>query len=490
LTNEPSPLVSFVIPNYQGEKLLPACLESVFSQKTDLAYEVIVVDDCSSDGSTALVTSAYEQVKLMVNRRNMGCAASKNIGAAAARGEFIAFLDNDIELEPDWLQAMIERFGREGDRLGICASHILINGYPSVLNSTGGFVNLLGYAWDRGIFTQDTDSYAYNTRVMWACAAAMIVRASIFKEIGGFDGTYEYLYDDVDLGWRMNILDYGVAYEPQAVAHHHQGVAEGWKLIKRLYVYERNRLRNLIKNMEGRTLKWIRRELTYHYLHRAQREWRNDEITFMMKLSFTLRMVQAAAWNAVHLRNTLKLKKEVEKTRKLSDQQLMHRGVLCSSLGEPYITRDLRTEKPLESDDGRNKNPSAKVVMSNTATRSLASGWHERELDARGVFFRWTDSRAALHLKGKKGARNLVLHTVMAHPSGSTRVSVTMDGRPLSVIEVPNQPHSQRISLPPDLQPGDWEVVFTVENPFSPVEVLGVEDHRQLGFAVAKVEID
>jgi GT2 family glycosyltransferase len=488
LTKEPGPLVSYVIPNYQGEKLLPACLDSVFSQHTEVSYEVIVVDDCSSDGSTTLVSSTYQQVRLIVNEKNQGCAASKNIGAAEARGEYIAFLDNDIELEPDWLQAMVGRFGREGNRLGICASHILINGYPSVLNSTGGFVNLLGYAWDRGIFAQDTDSYAYNTQVMWACAAAMIVRASLFREVGGFDGVYEYLYDDVDLGWRMNILDYGVAYEPRAIAHHHQGIVQGWKLVKRLYVYERNRLRNLLKNMEGHTLKWVRRELIYHFLHRAQREWKNGELPLLMRLSFVLRMVQAVAWNAFHLRNTLQLRREVEKTRVLTDRQLMGKGVLCSVLGEPFITTDLRMNKAPAPQADQNKHLGSRVVMSNPANRSLGSGWYERELDTSGVFFRWTDGRAVLYLEGKRKKRHLVLHTLMANPKDVTRVSVSVNGRRLPIVEVPNQPFSQRIDLPPDLEPGEWEVVLAVENPFSPSEVWGIEDHRRLGMAVVKVE--
>lgn len=490
MTEEPRPLVSYVIPNYQGEKLLPACLDSVFSQKTGLDYEVIVVDDSSTDGSTELVAGSYGQVRLIVNGRNQGCAASKNIGAAEARGEYIAFLDNDIELDPGWLEAMIKRFELEGSRLGICASHILINGYTSLLNSTGGLINLLGYAWDRGIFGQDTDSYALNTRVMWACAAAMIVRTSIFEEIGGFDSVYEYLFDDVDLGWRMNILDYGVAYEPRAIAYHHQGTVQGWKLIRRLYLYERNRLRNVLKNMEGRTLAWIWRELTYHFLHRVQREWGNSELTFAMKLSLIPRMAQALVWNAVHLRDTLRLKKGVEKARRLSDQQLMRKGVLCPFLGEPYIMEDPRLAKTDGLQAGPRKSLSSKVVMSNGLNGSLGSGWYERELDARGVYFRWADSRAVLYLKGKKGKQHLVLYTVMAHPVDTTRVSITINGRFISMVDISNQPYCHRIDLPPDIQPGDWEVVFTVENPFSPREVLGIEDHRRLGVAVVKVELD
>jgi GT2 family glycosyltransferase len=490
MTKKDKPKVSYVIPNYQGEKLLPACLDSIFSQRTNLTYEVIVVDDCSTDGSTSLVSTSYGDVRLIVNRKNRGCAASKNVGAAEARGEYIAFLDNDIELDPGWLEAMIERFEREGGRLGICASHILINGYSSLLNSTGGLVNLLGYAWDRGIFGQDTGSYSHNTRVMWACAAAMIVRKSIYEEVGGFDPVYEYLFDDVDLGWRMNILDYEVAYEPRAIAFHHQGTVQGWKLMRRLYLYERNRLRNLLKNMESGTLKWMRRELTYHLLHRVGREWDNGDLSFLMKFSLIPRMVQALAWNVLHLRDTLKLRREVEKARKLADQQLMRKGVLCPVLGEPYIMEDPRLKGPAGTQNGKRKPLSGKVVMSNGLNGSLGDGWYGRESDARGVHFRWADSKAVLYIKGKKGRRNLLLHTVMSNPVDTTRVSVAINGRFISTVDIPNHPFCSRIDLPPDIQPGDWEVVLEVENPFSPQETLGIEDHRRLGVAVAKVEVN
>ncbi|RJP34671.1 MAG: glycosyltransferase family 2 protein [Actinobacteria bacterium] len=489
MPEEPRPLVSFVIPNYQGEKLLSACLDSVYAQKTDIAYEVIVVDDHSTDASTEIVAHSYRQVRLMVNRRNQGCAASKNVGAAEARGEYIAFLDNDIELDAGWLEAMLGRFELEGDRLGICASHILINGYKSLLNSTGGFVNLLGYAWDRGIFGQDTDSYALNTRVMWACAAAMIVKASAFDEMGGFDSVYEYLFDDVDLGWRMNILGYDVAYEPRAIAYHHQGTVQGWKLIRRLYLYERNRIRNALKNMETRTLAWIWRESSFHFLHRMRREWDNGELSFAMKLSLVPRMFQALAWNVLRLRDTLRLKREVEHARKITDQQLMRKGVLCPFLGEPFIMEDPRLVKSALRQDDRNRHLRSKVVMSNGMDGSLGSGWYARELDARGIYFRWADGRAVLHLKARKGKRKLLLYTVMAHPTDTTRVSISINGRFISEVDVPNQPRCLRIDLPPDIPPGDWEIEFTVHNPFSPWEALGIEDHRRLGVAVSKVEL-
>ena len=97
-----------VIPNYRGEELLPTCLDSVMAQPGRIPFEVIVVDDGSDDGSIELVAERYPEIKLLVNRRNVGPAAAKNLGAAASRGKYIAFLDNDVELQPGWMEAMLE----------------------------------------------------------------------------------------------------------------------------------------------------------------------------------------------------------------------------------------------------------------------------------------------------------------------------------------------------------------------------------------------
>jgi GT2 family glycosyltransferase len=253
------PLASIIIVNYRGEKLLPPCLDSVLAQAVQFPYEIIVVDDSSDDGSIELLESRYPQARVVANRKNRGPAAAKNIGAAQARSEYIAFLDNDVELHPDWLRNMMARLQGGDEKLGACASHILLNGYGSVLNSTGGMINLLGYAWDRGIFTEDSQTYFYSPDVMYACSAAMLMKKSILDEVGGFDERFRYLFEDADLGWRMNIYGYKVAYEPRALARHLLSSTMGDKRLRNLYLYERNRLRALLKNMEGNTLKLIRK---------------------------------------------------------------------------------------------------------------------------------------------------------------------------------------------------------------------------------------
>lgn len=479
--------VSYVIPNYQGEKLLPACLDSVFAQTTREPREVIVVDDGSDDGSLDLISNKYPQVRLIVNKVNRGPAAAKNIGAREAKGEFIAFLDNDVELEPTWTEEIMAGLREDGNS-GACASHLLLDGDASVLNSTGGLINLLGYAWDRGIFSLNTDAYYFNTRVMYACSAAMMVKREVFEEVGGFDERFRYLYEDADLGWRVNISGYGVSYEPKAVAYHRLSSTMGQRWMRNLYLYERNRLCACLKNMELGTLKWVRREISYRFAHKVHKEM-NNGVKASKKFSLLLRMSQALGWNLFHLPGTLRRRREVGRKRERTDQQLVSMGVLCPLIGDPPIGEDPRLQRDGRQAAEDQRSLPRKVVMARDRYGFQGSGWYGIEVDARGVAYRWTGDRATMLMRGG-GKKNLItVRTVMAHPDDLSRVSLKVNGRPVSTFEVPNHAHLQKIPVPGDIEHGPWEVELEVLNPFRPRETLGIEDQRLLGVAVAAVEV-
>ena len=129
------PLVSFVVTHFRGEQLLTDCLASVYGQVTSIPYEVIVVDDCCDDGSVDAVRNVFPRANFVSLSRNSGCAAAKNRGAVEARGDYLAFLDNDVEVDRDWLENIFGRLSQERERVGLCASHILLNGFDSHINS-------------------------------------------------------------------------------------------------------------------------------------------------------------------------------------------------------------------------------------------------------------------------------------------------------------------------------------------------------------------
>lgn len=478
-------LVSYVIPSYRGEDLLPRCLDSILSQRGEISREIIVVDDASDDGSIPLLHRDYPQVKAMVNRRNRGPAAAKNVGAGEARGRFLAFLDNDVELHPGWEEAMLDRFSREDSSLGACASHLLFFDPPGKINSAGGMVNLLGHAWDRGYLEDDSSFPRYPVQVIYACSAAMMVRRDVFREMGGFDERLRYPYEDTDLGWRMNLYGYRILYEPRAEARHRSNTTMGGGMVFNKYLYERNRMRSVLKNMEGNTLRWLAPEYLYWFLYQVREEGR-EAPSRRSKWRLWMRMTQVAAWNLAHLPDTLRCRREIASRRKVSDGRLIHSGLLQPQVGNPP-NRRFPAGKAGRLQEGKGISYPRRLVMGKKGEEALGEGWYGREKDGRGVTFRWTQERARVFLEGKGREKELCICTLMGHPRETTRAVVRLNGDHPTEIEVPNYNCLHRITLPAGRDSGVWEVEIQVLNPFRPREVLGVEDLRKLGIAVVSM---
>ncbi len=485
------PEVSFVITHFRGEKLLSNCLASVDALQTDIPHEVIVVDDRSDDGSVAAVKGLFPRVRFVSLSRNKGCAAAKNHGVAEARGHFIAFLDNDVEIGPHWLERIYHRLSREDERVGQCASHILLNGLDTHINSTGGMINLLGYAWDRGIFSPDCACYSPDSPIMFACGAANLLRREVHENLGGFDERYRYPFEDADFGWRMNAMGYRVVYEPSAIARHRLSATMGLDTNRQIYLYERNRLRSLLKNMDACTLRWMRRELPHHMWERMRLGARGRGLSTRDGLHVFLRIVQALAWNALYLPETLSQRRELQRRRKRRDWELIADGVLSAHIGNPPVEElDLRAlqGEGAPRQESVPAHPPCRMRMGHD-DKSLGPGWHLLECNEAGMIFRWTSQSARLHLRKPRGSRHLVIHSIMANPGEYSRVSVSLEGRKVTTFEAPNRPHAQKVLLPEGLPSGPLRVDLEVANPFVPRDALGIMDMRTLGIAVSGVEM-
>lgn len=479
--------VSYVIPSYRGRDLLPPCLRSVLFQRSSAEREIIVVDDGSDDGSADLLRERFPEVELIINRRNLGPAAAKNVGAARARGRFIAFLDNDVELFPDWEEAMLDRFRREGKDLAACASRLLSPETPGRINGAGGMINLLGHAWDRGFPEEGGCLFQYPAPVIYACTAAMMVRREALREAGGFDERLRYAYEDADLGWRLNLLGYRVLYEPRASAWHRRNTTLGGGMPFNKYHYERGRLRSWVKNLEGKTLKWLGREYFYWFFRQVRSE-SEKALSPRERWSVRVRMLEALAWNLLFLPDTLRHRARVVAARRRSDGELIRLGLLHPRVGNPPNHAPPRGKDGRLSSASRDAYP-RKVVMGRKGEEGLLEGWYERERDGTGLVYRWTAERARAFLRSRTGGRELVLRTRMGHPEGGSQAVIRVGGEEVGVIEVPNRVSHHRLGLPRGEGNGVREVEIEVLNPFLPREVLGVEDLRKLGIAVISLEL-
>jgi len=240
-----SSIVSVVIVNWNGRQYLERCLSSVVNQ-TYPNFEVILVDNGSSDGSVEFVARTFSQVRLIVNPENMGFAAGSNMGIKAAKGDYIATLNNDTQADGEWLEELVRPM--EADpRVGMCASKMLFYHQPRLINSAGITLDNVGIAWDRKAGEPEADEEGLQ-EVFGPCAGAALYRRRMLEEIGLFDEDFFCYLEDVDLAWRARLRGWCSLYVPGAKVYHvHSATSEESSPFKG-YFRGRNKIWTIVKN--------------------------------------------------------------------------------------------------------------------------------------------------------------------------------------------------------------------------------------------------
>ena len=238
-------MVSVIVVNWNRAALLRNCLKSLFSQR-DAPLEIIVVDNGSTDDSATVVSSEFPAVQLIRNRTNRGFCAANNQGIAAARGEFIALLNNDAEAESGWAAALVQAC-RSAPSVGMVACKILVYEDPSRIDKVGHLIYPDGQNRGRGSGALDRGQFDRIEPVLWPDGCAALYRAEMLREIGGFDEDLFAYGDDAELGLRARLAGWDCLYTPFAVVRHHRGSTLGLRSMKRLHLIERNRVLLAVK---------------------------------------------------------------------------------------------------------------------------------------------------------------------------------------------------------------------------------------------------
>ena len=203
-------MVSIVIVNYNGKIHLEKCLQSLMKVNY-IPYEVILVDNNSTDGSVELVQTKYPKVKIIKLDKNYGYAEPNNIGAKKAEGEYLLFLNNDTTVTQNFLSELISVMNQD-PKIAICQSLLLKpNGE---IDSSGDFVD----TWGRAYSSRNTPTGVQH--ILCARGASMMIKKDSFWDLGGFDKNFFVSFEDVDLGLRAWIYGYKVVVVPNSIVYH------------------------------------------------------------------------------------------------------------------------------------------------------------------------------------------------------------------------------------------------------------------------------
>lgn len=221
--NASDPIISVIIPNWNGAHHLPECLDSLQQQRFR-AFETVVVDNGSTDASLELLARDFPWVRIIKRGDNGGFSAAVNAGIRQTGSPFVVLLNNDTRADSEWLQALHEGMGRYPEA-SMGASRMLLYDPPHAIDSAGDGYSLRAGAGYNLAAGKAADSVDQDAWVFGACAGAAIYRRTLFDDIGLFDEDFFLVFEDVDLDLRAQVAGHRCIYLADAIVYHKRGAS-------------------------------------------------------------------------------------------------------------------------------------------------------------------------------------------------------------------------------------------------------------------------
>lgn len=279
--NPATPLVSLIMVTYNSAALLPACLEALAATRYP-AHELLIVDNASSDSTTVLVTEHAPQAQLVANRENLGFGRACNQGAQAAQGALLVFLNPDVLVTPNWLGLLVEHIAAHPEAGIICPTTLYPGETPPPVHTLVG-----------------------ETAAVPGCA--LMIRRDAWQQLGGFDERYFLYWEDTDLCWRAWLAGWRVLEDFTALVYHERGGSAGGRRWDAEAT--KNSLRTYLKTMRWRRVLPFSASLALKTAAKI--------IRFRQPA-----LLGAWAWNAHHLGETLAMRREIQRTRRIAPSTL------------------------------------------------------------------------------------------------------------------------------------------------------------------------
>ncbi len=324
-----APLASVVILNYNGLEYLTECLTSVLQQDYP-AFEVILVDNNSTDGSGDFVAAHFPSVRIIRNKENEGYARGNNRGIEQSRGEYVVILNFDTVVARGWLSGLVSAM-EENKSAGAAMSKILLFGQDNKINSDGNELSFLGFGWC-GNYGQPDSGNTSVREAAYPSGASMILRRSVLERIGLFDEDYFMSQEDAELGLRIRLAGYTILCVPSSVVYHKYSFnRRGGKR----YFLERDRLMLLMKIFQKKTLILI---LPAFLVTEA------GTILYALKGGWFFPKIKTYAYLLRNLPHILIQRRRIQKSRVVGDGKILEwlrGGVYFPEVQNPLLNRFL-----------------------------------------------------------------------------------------------------------------------------------------------------
>ncbi|MGA3086476.1 MAG: glycosyltransferase family 2 protein [Thermodesulfobacteriota bacterium] len=319
-----TPQVSVIIVNWNGRKVLNRCLTALAAQNYK-DFEVIVIDNGSSDGSVDGLEDCWPGTRVMRLKENRGFAAANNLGAGLAQGTWVALLNNDAFPSPGWLDSLVSAAVKNPE-FTFFASCLTMARRSEYLDGMGDVYHGSGTAWRQGHGERRRNQETEPSEVFGPCAAAALYPRDIFIEIGGFDEAFFCYHEDIDLAFRLRLQGHRCLYVPEALVEHVGYGSYGAYSDFVLYYGHRNLIWTYFKNMPA-FLFW--RYLPAHLMV-------NMVSLFWFSLIGHGRAIWRAKWDALRgLPSILNKRRPIQRLRQASISEIdraMNHGCL-----NPYL---------------------------------------------------------------------------------------------------------------------------------------------------------
>jgi GT2 family glycosyltransferase len=456
-----APLVSVIVLNLDGEAIVGRCLDHLLAQ-THPRVEIIVVDNGSSDGSLAVLERYVRtgRVSVVRNASNLGVPGGRNQGVLYARGDVVAFMDNDGYAAPTWLEAALRTLETD-DRIGAVAPAVFFNKRKIILNGVGATINRQGYGGDL-CFNQPYEFAAVPGDVLYPMGCGMVIRRSVMDRIAPLDDILVNYYDDTEVGIRIWKLGYRVVTAPESWVDHDFSYSD--RLLRnKVLLCERNRIRTVLKYYPLRRLAgWLLRDVQLFRYCRTR----------------GLRTIpwRAWAWNLRHMASALYWR------ARFGFGPAPFWPLVDPSWGSfPRPAPDNQAFRP------RPTAAAERLLLDGVGDRNqLNFGWYYPERDGPDRY-RWTDAHASAFLRLRRPPHTMTIRRRAAGAGQRATVAIRRLGEldPALRIRIDSgRADWHETRHPVALAPGDYEWLLTT------APTLVDASQRSLGTAVSWVRFE